>query len=161
MRPVRSAAPEAAKEVLVRSALVAATIILVCFALAAPAGAVAPTPTEKKLQAQVTVLQKQVKTLQTQVKKAQKDITDLQDVVTGALAINVCSAAITADALQGTWAAVNAREQSLGQAPIFATETAVNDSSACTAAKVTRQPTANPPNLTVFKSLLAIFSSFG
>jgi hypothetical protein len=136
--------------------LVVGVVLLAGLVLTASVGSSAtkPTPTEKKLNGQVATLQKQVKALQKQVK-------DLQNVVSGTLAINVCSAAITADALQGTWAAVNAREQSAGLLPIFPVESAVNDASACTAAKVTRTPTANPPNLTAFKALLSIFSAFG
>jgi hypothetical protein len=149
-----------------RRTLVVWMILLAGFVMTAPAGgagAAAPSPTEKKLQAQVKALQKQVKTLQTQMTKAQKDIKQLQQVVSGSLAVSVCSAAITADALQGTWAAVNAREQATSATlpPVFPTESAVNDASACAAAKVTRTPTANPPNLTAFKALLSIFQSFG
>ena len=125
-------------------------VLLAGFALTAPASAA--TPTEKKLRKQVTVLQKQVK-------KLQRDVKQLQGVVGGVLAIQVCSTAITADALQGTWAAVNAREAAQGQPPVFTAESAVNDAGACTAAKVTRAPTANPPNLTPFKALLSIFAS--
>jgi hypothetical protein len=143
-----------------RRTLVVGVVLLAGFVLTAPVGA-APSPAEKRLQTQVSTLQKQTKTLQTQVKTLQKQVKELTSIVSGTLAINICSAAITADALQGTWAAVNAREQLTGQAPIFATESAVNDASACTAAKVTRTPTANPPNLTAFKALLSIFQSFG
>jgi hypothetical protein len=149
-----------------RRTLVVWMILLAGFVMTAPAGggqAAAPSPAEKKMQAQVKALQTQVKTLQAQMKKAQKDIKELQQVVSGSLAVSVCSAAITADALQGTWAAVNAREQATNATlpPVFPAESAVNDASACTAAKVTRTPTANPPNLTAFKALLSIFQSFG
>jgi cell division protein FtsB len=147
--------------------LVVATVLLAGFVATATAGgagsAAKPTPTEKKLQAQVKSLQAQSKTLQAEVKKLQTQVKELQQVVSGSLAVSVCSAAITADALQGTWAAVNTREQATNATlpPVFATESAVNDASACTAAKVTRTPTANPPNLTAFKALLSIFQSFG
>jgi cell division protein FtsB len=147
-----------------RRTLVVGIVLLAGFALTAPAGggqAAAPSPAEKRLQVQVRTLQGQAKTLQKQVKTLQTQVKQLQDVVSGSLAVSVCSAAITADALQGTWAAVNAREQLTGQQPIFTTESAVSDASACTAAKVTRTPTANPPNLTAFKALLSIFQSFG
>ena len=126
-------------------------VLLAGLALTAPASAA--TPTEKRLQKQVTALQKQVK-------KLQRDMRQLQSVVGGALAIQVCSTAVTADAMHSTWAAINAREGAQGQPPVFATESAVNDAGACAAAKVTRAPTANPPNLTPFKALLSIFASF-
>ncbi len=126
-------------------------VLLAGLVLTAPASAA--TPTERKLQRQVTTLQKQVK-------KLQRDVKQLQGVVGGALAIQICSTAITADTLHSTWAAINAREALQGQPPIFATESPVNDAGACAAAKVTRAPTANPPNLTPFKALLSIFASF-
>ncbi len=132
-----------------RRTLSVGVVLALCLVLSAQAGA-ALTPTEKKLTKQVVTLQKQVKTLQKQVK-------DLQAITTGALAINICSAAVTADLFQGTWAAINAREG----ATIFTPEAAVNDTGACAAAEVTRQPTANPPTLTPLKALLSIFSSFG
>ncbi len=126
-------------------------VLLAGLALSAPASAA--TPTERKLQRQVTALQKQVKKLQTDMRR-------LQGVVGGALAIQVCSTDITADAMHSTWSAINLREAAQGQPPVFASESAVNDAGACAAAKVTRAPTANPPNLTPFKALLSIFASF-
>ena len=134
-----------------RRTFAVAVVLVAGLALTAPASAA--TPTEKRLTRQVTALQKQVK-------KLQRDLKQMQGVVGGALAIQVCSTAITADALHSTWAAVNAREASQARPPVFATESAVNDAGACTAAKVTRAPAANPPNLTPFKALLAIFASF-
>jgi hypothetical protein len=109
------------------------------------------------MQAQLKALQTQVKTLQTQMKKAQKQVKDLETFTTGLLGIQICSSAVTADALQGTWAAINAREATT----IFPVESAVNDLNACQDFKVTRTPTANPPNLTALKALLSIFQSFG
>lgn len=113
----------------------------------------AATPTEKKLQRQVTALQKQVK-------KLQKQVTQAEAAASAALVFTVCSTAATSDALQGTWAAINTREASRGGPPVFAAETAVNDAGACSRLRVTRAPTANPPNLTPFKSLLALLTSF-
>ena len=112
----------------------------------------AATPTERKLQRQVTALKKQVTRLQ-------RDMRQLQNIVGVALAYEVCSTALTADALQGTWSAINAREASRGQPPVFPTESAVNDARACQTVRVTRAPTANPPNLTPFKALLSLFGS--
>jgi hypothetical protein len=144
-----------------RRTLVVGVVLLAGLVLTAPVGAAAPTPAEKKLQTQVAALQKQSKTLQKQVKTLQTQLKALQGIVGGALALNVCSTSLAADALQGTWAAINAREALTGQVPVFPTESAVNDVNACQDLKVTRQPTASPPNLTPFKALLSIFQSFG
>jgi hypothetical protein len=136
-----------------RRTLVVGMMLLAGFVLTAPAGggqAAAPSPAEKKLQAQVATLQKQVKTLQKQVK-------DLTAGVNVAISLNICSTALAADAFQGTWTAINTREATT----IFPPESQVNDLGTCTDAKVTRTPTANPPNLTAFKALLSIFQSFG
>jgi outer membrane murein-binding lipoprotein Lpp len=131
--------------------LTVGAVVLGVLMLAAPASsAVKPTPTEKRLQAQIATLQKQVKTLQGQVKT-------LTNVVNGSLAINVCATALTADALQLTWATVNPLQPS---AVLFPAESAVSDTGACQAAKVVRQ-TTGVPNLAAFKALLSIFASFG
>ena len=138
--------------------LMAAGVVLAGLVLMAPAGAATkPTPTEKKLEAQVTAMQKQITALQKQVKTLQANEKTLTNVVNGALAINVCATALTADALQLTWATVNPLQPS---AVLFPAESAVNDTGACQAAKVTRQ-TTGVPNLTAFKALLSIFASFG
>ena len=133
-----------------RGTLVVAVVLLTTFVLTASAGAAAPTPAEKKLQTQVASLQKQVKALQKAVKTA-------QSTANAAIGLTICSTALTADAFQGTWAAINTREA----VTIFPPESQVNDLGACTDWKVTRAPTANPANLTPFKALLSIFSSFG
>ncbi len=138
--------------------LTVGAVVLAGLALAASASAATkPTPTEKKLEAQVATLMKQTAALQKQVKTLQSQVKTITNVVNGSLAINVCAAAITADALQGTWAAVNPLNPS---AVLFPPEAAVNDTGACQAAKVTRQ-TTGVPNLTAFKALLSIFASFG
>ena len=134
-----------------RRTLVVGAVLLAGLVLTAPAVAAKPSPAEKKLQTQVATLQKQMKTLQKQVK-------DAQAVALAAVAMNVCTTAFTADAFQGTWAAINTLHAPTVAFPV---ESAVNDAGACTAVKVTRQPTANPPNLTPFKALLSIFQSFG
>jgi outer membrane murein-binding lipoprotein Lpp len=138
--------------------LIVGAVVLAGLVLAAPAStATKPTPTEKKMEAQVATLMKQTAALQKQVKTLQTQVKTLTNVINGSLAINVCAAALTADALQLTWATVNPLQPS---AVLFPAESAVNDTGACQAAKVTRQ-TTGVPNLTAFKALLSIFASFG
>ena len=57
-----------------RRILAVGVLLAVGAVLAAPAFAAKPTPTEKKLQAQVAALQKQVPVMQTQVKKLQTQV---------------------------------------------------------------------------------------
>jgi hypothetical protein len=139
--------------------MLAVGVVLVAgLVLAAPAGAAKPSPTEKRLQAEVTALQKQIPALQKQVKTLQTQVKQLQTISSAALAVNICSTAIAADALQMTWATLT-NVSSIGA--VFGTaESAVNDTGACKAANVTRQ-TAGAPNLTAFKALLSIFASVG
>ena len=127
------------------AAIAAGAVALVLAAPAQPA-----SPTNRQLAKQIKTLQKQVKTLQKQVKTA-------QTLALGAVVYAGCSIAVTADAFQGTWAAINTREATT----IFPPESQVNDVGACTDWKVTRAPTANPANLTPFKALLSIFTAFG
>ena len=85
--------------------LVLAAILALMLVPAAPAAAAGPTL--KSLQAQITTLKKQVKTLQKQV-KADRSFS------LASLAYSGCSFAVTADALQGTWTALDARFVSEG-----------------------------------------------
>ena len=137
--------------------LLVGAVVLAGLVLIAPASAATkPTQTEKKLMAQVAAMQKQITALQKQVKTLQTTDKALVNAVNGTIAINVCATALTADALQLTWATVNPLQPS---AVLFPPESAVNDTGACQAAKVTRQ-TTGVPNLTGFKALLSIFASF-
>jgi predicted lipoprotein len=123
---------------------------LLALALVAVAPASAKGPTLRSLQAQITKLQKQVKTLQKQVK-------DAQTLGAAGVAYGACNSAVTADALQGTWIALDARFTSMGQAAIFGAQTPVNDFTLCQSFNVTRARSQNPPTVGVFQALLNIF----
>ena len=126
--------------------LIAATVMVtVALVLAAPAQSAGPS--NKQLARQIKTLQKQVKTLQKQVKTA-----DLHAAI--AIVYAGCSTAVTADAFQGTWTVID----QVNGAPIFGPQVAVNDFGVCDAIQITRAPTQMPPNVTVFNSLLALFS---
>jgi hypothetical protein len=127
--------------------VIAAGMVVASLALAGPAAAA--TPTEKKLQKDVARLKKDVAALQ--------KVTKEQDQIVNVLAaIIFCDAAITADALQGTWTTV---DQIPGHT-VIGPQQAVNDAGACQALSVARN-TAAPPSLTAFHGLLRIigFSS--
>jgi hypothetical protein len=126
--------------------IVAATVMVAAaLVLAAPAQSAGPT--NRQLARQIKTLQKQVKTLQKQVKTA-----DLHAAV--AIVYAGCSTAVTADALQGTWTVID----QVNGTPIFGSQVAVNDFQTCSALEITRAPTAAPPTVSVFNSLLALFS---
>jgi hypothetical protein len=124
------------------TATVVAAVALVLAAPAQPAG-----PSNRQLARQIKTLQKQVKTLQKQVKQA-----DLHAAI--AVVYAGCSTAVTADALQGTWTVID----QVNGSPIFGPQVAVNDFGVCNALEITRAPTAMPPTVSVFNSLLALFS---
>src|SRR5437588_7183413 len=102
-----------------RRILATVGVVLAAAVFAAPAAAV--TPTEKKLQAHIKGLQGQVKTLQKQVKQA-RSIAVLAAVYSG------CATAATADALQGTWMAIDAH---FGTSIFGGPQPPVNDYNAC------------------------------
>ena len=130
-----------------RILLSGATIVAVA-ALVAPAGA-APPPTQK--------LQREVTTLQTQVKTLQKQVQELRAVTALALALDVCSVAVTADAVQGTWNVVDQIAQATQAGKVyFGAQQPLSDLGACDALSVKRA-TLVPPNVAVFNALLSIF----
>ena len=125
--------------------LIASSVVAsVALVFAAPAQPAAPS--NAQLARQIKTLQKQVKTLKKQVKEADGH---------AALAIVYagCATAVTADALQGTWAVIDENI-----APIFGPQTPVNDNQTCSVWEITRAPTQMPPNISVFNSLMALFA---
>ncbi len=127
----------------------------------------APTPTEKALlrdvktlTSQVKTLQGNVKTLQTNVKKLQTDTQAAALTSVAAILADFCSAAITADAIQGTWqvidqlsAATQAGKTFFGaQTPVDDT---INGQSVCQNIGVVRSQSV-PPTVTPFASLLGL-----
>jgi|1186.fasta_scaffold01160_4 uncharacterized protein YlxW (UPF0749 family) len=137
-----------------RRTLAVGVLLVVGAVLAAPAFAAPPTPTEKKLQAEITVLQNKIPAMQKQVTTLQKQVKTLTNVLSAEIDYSICSNAVTADALQQTWATVNI--SSTG-AIFGAAESPVNDIGSCTSWKVTRAA-AGVPNLAVFKALIALWS---
>lgn len=125
--------------------LALAAVLALTLVAAAPAGAKGPTL--RSLQAQITSLQKQVKTLK---KQAATD----RNFALGAFAYSACGWAVAADALQGSWTALDVR---LGAPPLFGTQTPVDDFGICQSFKIVRAPNQNPPTVGVFQALLDIF----
>jgi hypothetical protein len=127
--------------------IVTALISLVALSVAAPA--LAAGPTVKSLSRQIKALQKEIKTLKTQVTQARA-------IAASSLIYSACSTAVTADALQGTWTALDAKLTPT-HGVIFGPQTPVNDYQTCQPLRITRAPTQQPPNVGIFNSLLALF----
>jgi hypothetical protein len=135
--------------------LAVAGILVASAVLSAPAYAAKPSPTELRLQAEVTALTKKVNAQQKTITTLQKNVTTLNNAVGATIDYALCSTAVTADAFQQTWAVVNL--SSTG-AIFGAAEAPATDPGSCKSWKITRAATGTPPNLTVFKALLALFS---
>ena len=108
--------------------LIAPSVVAaVALVFAAPAQPAAPSNAK---------LARQIKTLQKQVKEADGH---------AALAIVYagCATAVTADALQGTWAVID----QVNAEPIFGPQTPVSDNQTCSVWEITRAPTQVPPNI--------------
>jgi hypothetical protein len=126
--------------------LALAAVLALTLGTAAPAGA-AKGPTLKSLQGQITSLQKQVKTLKKQVAQD-------RTFALGSFVYSGCAWAVTADALQNTWTALDAR---LGGTPLFGPQTPVNDYNTCQGVQIVRARTQNPPTASVLQAVLDIF----
>jgi hypothetical protein len=124
-----------------------ALAVVLALTLVAAAPATAAGPTLRSLQAQITTLKKQVKTLQKRVKTN-------ETLALGTLAYSGCSFAVTADAFQGTWTALDAWH---GAPPLFGTQTPVDDFGLCQAFSIVRAKNQNPPTVGVFQAMLNIF----
>jgi hypothetical protein len=107
--------------------------------------------------AQFKALQKQVTTLKKQVAKLQKDLLDTDDLAVAVGAYGICAAANTADALQGTWQAIDQREQAQGRQPVFGVQTPITDANVCQRGFNVTRSHAIPPSTTAFVALNTAF----
>jgi hypothetical protein len=132
--------------------LIAFALAFAVFAVpASQASAASPTV------AQFKALQKQVTTLKKQVAKLQKDLADTDDLAVAVGAYSICAAANTADALQGTWQALDQREQSQGRQPVFGAQTPITDANVCQRGFNVTRSHAIPPSATAFVALNTAF----
>ncbi len=113
----------------------------------------APSPSQqiRALAKRVTALEKKVKTLETENR-------NLRGLASASFLLTVCSISVTADALQGTWAAADTfAQQSTTPRTIFGPQTAVADpTNACSELRVTRAPVQ--ANTAPFSALLALLA---
>ncbi len=140
-------------------------LALVVAVLAGGAGtAAAGTTTQqqvKDLTAQVKALQASVKKLQADVKKlqaAQKKQDEGLNFVAGlTLTLGMCEMALTADAVQGTWAYIDQLMVATGKPVVFGPQSVVNDYGACAAFTTPITHTiATPPTVSNFAALITL-----
>jgi hypothetical protein len=117
------------------------------------------TPTERKLLKDVRVLQTKVTKLQADVRRLSTRVADTEDASGAALALGLCTAALAADALQGTWQVIDQIATATQAGKVyFGPQTPVNDTfggqSICSVLGVTRSQ-ALPPTTAGFARLLA------
>jgi hypothetical protein len=121
------------------------------------------TPTEQKLTKDVRVLKAQVAKLQKTQKTQATQISDTQNLAAGAIVLNLCATALTADALQGTWQSIDqlAGVTQAGKV-YFGPQTAVDDTlggqSVCQSLRIVRSQVL-PPTVAQFNALLALLRS--
>ena len=147
------------------AACFAGVLIVAIFASATSAA----TPAQR-----IAKLEKQVKTLTATVKKQQtvincfqrannrcqtlkSSVTTVENLVAGALYIETCLAATTADALQSTWTTL---DQAMGKT-VFGPQQTISDSNTCNPLQITRQGIINPPSTSVFSALTRLLSPSG
>jgi len=140
-------------------------VVLVAFAVAVAAqGATAGTTRQSSnitaLQAQVKTLAAQVKTLQASVKTLQADVkkntTDINSVAGFTEVLGMCQSALTADALQGTWAIVDQILVASGKPAAFGPQALVNDFGACAVFNNIPHAIGSPPTVVSFSALITL-----
>jgi hypothetical protein len=126
--------------------------IAACFAGALLFAGVASAATPAQ---RITKLEKSVGTLTKTINTQKKQIKQLQNLVAGALYIETCLAATTADALQSTWTTI---DQAAGTT-LFGPQQTISDADTCSPLQITRQGIRNPPTASVFSALTSLLSA--
>jgi len=143
-------------------------IIAVCFAglLLFAGAASAATPAQR-----IASLEKQVKSLTATVKKQQAVINcivkssgkcvtlkaafnTLSSNLNATIYVAFCSIAVTADAIQSTWATLD----QANQATLFGPQQTISDADTCGPLQITRQGIRNPPTTSAFSALTALLT---
>lgn len=87
--------------------VIVAAVVAVAVYAAGAWSAAPPTPIERKLQADLKLVQTQLKKDQAAIVTLKKNQDEIQTVVGVTLLVTACNAALTADALQGTFQVVD------------------------------------------------------
>jgi hypothetical protein len=125
-------------------------------ALAVSPAAPAQTPADRKIAA----LTKRVTALEKRVKKAETTLNQTTLTAAAAIVYSGCLAAVTADALNGTWNVVDQLATATQAGKVyFGPQAPVNDFNFCQQAfRITRQ-TSVPPSVANFSALTALLGS--
>jgi outer membrane murein-binding lipoprotein Lpp len=139
---------------------IALALVALAVAVATQSATAGTTRQCANIAAQVKTLAAQVKTLQASVKKLQADVkkqsTDINNVGTFFQILGMCQAAVTADAVQGTWAIVDQILVAGGKPAAFGPQTLVTDFGACAALNNTPHAIGSPPTVTSFSALITL-----
>jgi uncharacterized protein YoxC len=142
---------------------IAVALVAVAVAVAAQSATAAPRQQNANiaaLQAQVKTLAAQVKSLQATVKTLQADVkkntTDINTVGNFAGVLEMCQAALTADALQGTWAIVDQILVASCKPAAFGPQALVNDFGACAVFNNIPHAIGSPPTVASFSALITL-----
>ena len=140
-----------------RFGVLAVLCLLAALVASATAGAsgTALTPNEKNLQKQLNTIQKAQTAQGKKITALAKNDAFLLDGIRFAIAVDECTNAATADALQGTWTIINDLATKTAQPTYFPVATPVDDSGVCTALGVTRSQ-VSPPTVGTLDALLAL-----
>ena len=131
-----------------------AVVLAVFAALAVPAAqANAAKAPKGPTMAQFNALKKTVATLQ-------KNLTEARNIAIAGLQYDVCLTAVTADALQGTWQALDTQLQALSRPVVFGPQTPINDLNVCQQALQIPRAHNLPPTSAQFSAMTALFGPY-
>ena len=102
----------------------------------------------------------QFNALKKTVAKLQKDLTEARNIAIAGLQYDVCLTAVTADALQGTWQAVDAQLVALTRPAVFGPQTPINDLNVCQQALQIPRAHNLPPTIAQFSAMTALFGPY-
>jgi hypothetical protein len=102
----------------------------------------------------------QFNALKATVTKLQKQVTDANNRALAALAYEACLTAVTADALQGTWQAVDTALVQMTRPAVFGPQTPISDVELCQQALQVARSHTVPPTAATFASMTALFGPF-
>ena len=102
----------------------------------------------------------QFNALKKTVAKLQKDLTEARNIAIAGLQYDVCLTAVTADALQGTWQAMDAQFVALSRPAVFGPQTPINDLNVCQQALQVPRAHNLPPTIAQFSAMTALFGPY-
>jgi hypothetical protein len=132
-----------------------ALVLAAAAALAVPAAQAnaAKAPPKGPTMAQFNALKKTVA-------KLQKDLTEARNIGIAGLQYDVCLTAVTADAFQGTWQALDTQLQALSRPVVFGPQTPINDLNVCQQALQIPRAHNLPPTIAQFSAMTALFGPY-